>query len=347
MEAADSATTGKRESTWHVVRRCLAMLRRVQRGPARKWELMAAVRTAEGEDAYGYASGKALDKKYEADLRRIRRNLEVDIRYDAGAGGYIIRSLERPLLDLPDAELQTLAFLAETFKPETPHAPEVRRLIDTLLPWLALERRRVVVRARRSLDVDLRRRDSDAIAPDVMAAVQEAYDARQQLQFDYLAASREDGIPRQHTVEPWDYYFDTERGHYYLRGFCLFSDGPDGPQQPNRYFRYRLGRIQPGSAKVLPRKLPPTPRKARPYDAIYELAPEITRFGASRQRALIAEPELTTMNGGWVRVEGRTDDIFRLSRDLLYYGPNCRVLGGRELLREMRELVAGLAEIYQ
>ena len=50
--------------------------------------------------------------------------------------------------------------------------------------------------------------------------------------------------------------------------------------------------------------------------------------------------------GGWVRVEGRTLDVFDLARNLLYYGANCRVLGGPELLAEMRTLARELGEIY-
>jgi predicted DNA-binding transcriptional regulator YafY len=336
-----------RESHWHVSRRCLAILRYLQRGPARKQELLAAVYAAEGEDAYGWASGRALDKKFQADCRRVRENLCVDIKYRPEAGGYVIQGLERPLLNLPDAQLETLAFLAETFKPRSPHAVEVAQLLDSLLAWLPPARRRLVERARGLLDVDLRQRDSDQIAPDVWEAVQEAYSARQQLQFDYLSSRHDDPIPRQHFVEPWEYYFDTERGHYYLRGYCLFNDGPHGPWNPNTYFYYRLGRIRPGSARILPYKLPPWPRTARTYDAVYELAPQIARMGVSRRPELADEPKVTTMDEGWVRVEGQTDDLFRLARNLLYYGANCRVLGGRELVKEMRELVTALAEMYR
>jgi hypothetical protein len=45
-------------------------------------------------------------------------------------------------------------------------------------------------------------------------------------------------------------------------------------------------------------------------------------------------------------VEGRTLDVFDLARNLLYYGPHCRVLGGPELLAEIRGLVRGLGELY-
>jgi predicted DNA-binding transcriptional regulator YafY len=339
--------SAKRESQWLVLRRCLAIVQRVQQGPATKQELLAAVYALEGEDAYGLVDDKTLSGKFEKDIARIRENLQVNVRYNRKLGGYVIEELERPLLNLPDAQLETLAFLLETFRDGTPHAPEVQRLVNTLLPWLAPDRRRVALRARGLLDVDLRQRDSDEIAPDVWTAVQEAYSARQQLEFDYLSGRYADGIPRHTIVEPWDLSFDTARGHYYLRAYCLWRDSPNGPSVPRAYRHYRVGRILAGSARVLPTKLPPTPRSARRYAVVYELAPEIARLGVSRQPGLAGEPQVEEGAESWTRITGQTEDLFLLSRNLLYYGPNCRVLGGPELLAEMRGLVKGLATIYQ
>jgi predicted DNA-binding transcriptional regulator YafY len=64
------------------------------------------------------------------------------------------------------------------------------------------------------------------------------------------------------------------------------------------------------------------------------------------RKELVGEPEMLPLDGGWVRVSGKTTDVFNLSRNLLYYGKNCRVLGGKELLAEMRKLARELAEIY-
>ena len=299
-----------------------------------------------GQDAYDDVQGENLDRRFEQDKRRLREGLGITVKYVASLG-YMLDEWEYPLLNLADEQLQTLAFLADTFQPTTPHAPEVQQLADTLLSWVGEDRQRVYSRARGILpDVDLRLRDQDDIAPDVWEAVQYAYYHRQQLSFDYLSSQQSDGIPRQHTVEPWNFYF-SERGHYRLDGYCLFNDGPKGPWHPNRYFNYRLGSIVPGSAQVLPTKIHPTPRTQRPYAVIYELAPQIARFGVSRRGELLGEPTVMTLDEGWVRVEGETYDVFHLARNLLYYGGNCRVLGGTDLLKEMRQLVKNLGEIYQ
>src|SRR5690606_8941147 len=111
-KSSNSNIERKRESEWLVIRRCLTILHRVQQGPARKAELLAAVYAAEGEGAYGWVEGTALAKRFQGDCRRIRDILQVDIRYSHQAGGYVIQGLERPLLGLPDGQLETLAFLA-------------------------------------------------------------------------------------------------------------------------------------------------------------------------------------------------------------------------------------------
>ncbi len=83
-----------------VLRRCLAMIRRLQRGPARWSDLVEAVRWAdEVEDPYGGATGKALRKRVENDLHRIRGHLGVEVRYSRRSGGRIIRDLRVPPLD--------------------------------------------------------------------------------------------------------------------------------------------------------------------------------------------------------------------------------------------------------
>ncbi len=333
------------ESPWLAARRCLAILNRLLQGPAKKEALLAAVYAAEGADAYGGKTGKLLDKRFGEDKKRLRERLGVDVRYDKGAGGYVIAGWERPLLNLPDADIETLAFLADTFQPDSPHVQEVHQLIDRLIGWMPTKRQKLFRQQAGQLPTpELRLRDKEEITPDVWETVLEAVNARQEIMFDYLSSSHSDQLPRQHHVQPWELRF-TERGHYQLQGFCLFNDGPNGAWYPSRYFNYRLSRMR--DVEILPRKLPGVRPGGRPYLVIFELSPAIARFGVSQRSELIGEPVVLEMDEGWVRVEGTTHDIFYLARNLLYYGPNCHVLGGPELLREMRGLAAGLAEVYQ
>lgn len=334
---------GSSESYWHVARRCLAVINRLQQGPATKEELLSSIYRI--EDAH--ASQSALSTRFDNDKSRLWQKFQVRIRYDKLVKGYVLVEWERPLLNLSDDDLATLAFLSETFQSDAPRGLEVAQLIDRLVSWLPEERQKRFRRASgQQATVDLRLRDSEPIAMDVWEAVHKAWQAKQELSFDYHSSQHDDGLPRQHHVQPWDLTF-TERGHWRLRGYCLFNDGPNGPWHPNQYIHYRLSRIAPGSAKVLPRKLPPIRPHGRPFQVIFELASQIARFGVSQRQELIGSPTLLEMDEGWVRVTGKTHDVFDLARNLLYYGRYCRVLGGPELLEEMRRLAQELGEIYR
>jgi hypothetical protein len=102
------------EAHWFVLARCLVLLRRIQRGPAKKRTLMTHVQQVLGEEAYGDLSSKSATSRFENDKTRLRVRLGIDLAYSREASGYIIRGTERPLLDMADEHLQTLAFLADT-----------------------------------------------------------------------------------------------------------------------------------------------------------------------------------------------------------------------------------------
>lgn len=332
------------ESHWLVMRRCLALVRRLQRGPARRDELLAAVYAAEGPDAYGGVTGATLAKRFEADKRRLRQELHAPIVYDNMAGGYVLGACGRPLLDLPDDDLGALRFLADTFQADTPHAEEVQRLIDRLANWLPDDRRASLRHAGKRPTPDVRQRDNEPIAADVWDKVLAAWQNRQELIFDYRTG-HEAVVRRRHHVQPWDVVF-TDRGHYRLLGFCLSCEGPEGHTEPRDYRHYRLSRIVSGSVQVLPRQLPPIRPHGRPRRVVFELSPTIARFGVSARKELLGEPAVTTAADGWTRIEGQTRDVFELARNLLYYGDHCRVLGGAELLEEVKGVVKGLAALY-
>ena len=333
---------GNAESSWLVARRCLDIINRLQQGAASKQDLLAMVYGDED-----VLEDEVLTNRFDKDKERLRDRLQVPIRYDKGVKGYVIGERERPLLNLPDADIETLAFLADTFQPDSPHAAHVHRLIDQLVDWLPPGRQRLFKRlSGQQPTADLRLRDREEIAPDVWEATLAGWQAKQELQFDYLSGQQEDGLPRQHHIQPWDLYF-SDRGHWHVRGFCLFNDGPFGPWQPHDYINYRLSRIVPGSVEMLPRKLPEVRPSGRLRQVVFELGPAIARFGISQRKELVGEPQVSALDDGWVRVEGQTHDVFDLARNLLYYGKNCRILGGRELRQEMQELVKQLGEIYQ
>ena len=335
------------ESHWEVVRRCLTILRQTQQEPANKETLIQAVYQSVGKEAYGGVSGAELNKRFENDCHRIRNKLNIQLKFDHKTQTYTIESWDTPLFDLSNAHLKTLAFLTDTFQTDSPNGPAVKALINDLLARLPTERHAIYHHARGILpDIELRLRDNEPITEKVWEAVQYSYEYKQQLEFDYRSSAHADQQTRHHLVEPHNFYFNT-RGHYILAAFCLFNTGPNGPWHPNALNNYRVSRIVPNSIKVLPKKFIPRTLTIKRYEAIYELAPEIARLGVSPQPELINLPKIIELDGGWVRVEGKTHNIFELSRNLLYYGANCRVLGGKELREEIKKLVNGLNEIYR
>jgi len=331
---------GKRESHWLVIRRCLSIIQRTQRGPASRDELIEAVLAQEGPDAYGGTEGRTLYRRLEEDRKRIRENLMVDFYFDQQAGGYAIRDTWLPLLDLPDDDLATIAWLEETFGLDSPQHDKVHALLGRLKLYLGVERSAVIESQRSALAVDLSQRDEDEIGPTVWQGLTKALLERRQVEFLYLSPQYDDGQPRRHVVDPYELYFDTTRGHYYLRAYCRRCEGADDRAG---YITYRVGRIL--QLKVLPQKLSPVTPAVPRYAVEYELAPQVARTGVTRPR-WIEVKEVEQREGGSALVRGETESPFWAVRALLHYGATCRVVGGPEVVREMREVVEEMAKIY-
>ncbi|MCS7282643.1 MAG: WYL domain-containing protein [Anaerolineae bacterium] len=332
-----------RESTWLVASRCLAIIRRVQRGPATWKELVEAVRREVGRDAYGEAEGKALHRRLENDLARIRERLGVEIRYSRQEKGYIIYSLWVPLLDLPDEDLRTIAWLGRIFDYDSPYCDEVHAFLNRIVFYLGDRRAPAVRRYAQGLEIDLRQRDSDEVSPETVLRLERAIVERRWIELDYLSPQYEDGIPRRHRVAPVRVYFDPGRGHYYLYGWCRTISGPEGTTDCQEYLYYRVGRIR--RLRLLPDVVPPVLPRGQVYEVVYELAPEIARLGITRHPEITVH-EVEQREDGSALVRGETHNLFWAVQRLLQYGAGCRVLGGPELLAEMRQVVGEMARLY-
>lgn len=325
------------------MQRCLIIAQRLQRGPATQEELISAVCKQLELEVYGQAKSQASIKRFHNDLQRLRDRLGIEISFDHKNGVYILASLgSLALLDLPDPALDAIAFLTETFDAQAPHHDEIRLLLDTLTGFLSDERRRDLAHQRSLLQIDLKRTDADEINPRTQEKIEQACIERRRLEFLYGSPSQQDQQPRCHEVEPYELIY--RRKHYYLRAFCLYTDGPRGKRIQERVFYYRLGRIVPDSVKLLPQTMPPVPRRVPKYPVRYELKPKIARKGVTHH---FDDMEVEMREDGSALVQGYTDDVFWASRELLYYGAGCRVLGGSEMLREMHRLVEGMAKVYK
>lgn len=331
---SDGHVYGTRASTWVTVQRCLVILRRLQRGPASRDDLVHAVEAVVGESAYGTAPEKALGR----DIQKLREVFDLTIQSRQGV--YRLMAVgAMPLLDVSDEALKGVAFLYDTFKPDAPGAEDVRGLLDTLMSYLPEERREALRSLRAMPRLDLQPVDAGEIDVETWDTIERAVVRRRELAFDYLSPRREE--PTHHVVAP--YILDFEDGHYYLDAHCLRWKGPDGESRPETHIDYRVDRIVAGSARVLPTKLPPGRRPSRTYTLRYELAPIIVRGGVSRR---FPETEVTIRQDGWAEVTAQISDPFMAAKRLLTYGAGCRVLGPAEVVHHMEEAAQGLAEIY-
>jgi predicted DNA-binding transcriptional regulator YafY len=71
----------------------------------------------------------------------------------------------------------------------------------------------------------------------------------------------------------------------------------------------------------------------------------VARLGVTRHPQ-IETTKVERREDGSALVRGETDSVFWAVRTLLHYGPNCRVLGGPEVVREMEHVVRAMAGIY-
>ena len=334
---------GKRESQWLVMRRCLAIIRRLQQGPA-GWKALIEAVLAEDEEAYSQITGQALYKRLRNDLDRLRNNLYIDIRADRRSGEYTIHNLDTPLLDLSDEDLMTLAWLEQTFNPNSPKYREVRAFLQRLQLYLPPARRGQIEQQRTALVLNLGQRDEDRIDPQVETGLNQALARRQRVEFDYLSPQHEDEQPRRHIVDIFEpAYFDTERGHYYVYGWCHYAVTPTGQESVEDYITYRLGRIH--NLKLLPHKLPPSPPIPKQYPVKYWLAPEVARYGVTQRRWITIERVEAQADGAIIY--GATPHPFFAVQELMHYRHNCRVLGGAEMLQRMRNTVQEMANLYK
>lgn len=323
---------GSRESEWHVMRRCLAILVRLQCG------------SATGDELAGIHSDMSLQeieaarRRFKGDRQRIREHLAGEIAFDRKSGLYHLEHLGLPLVDLPESVRRSLALLRDAFVEGAPMSDDVQQLLAHIVHLMPAESQRQIPSSS-PVRLHITAVDDDAIPDQTLAQIQYVCRHRQEIEFDYYSPSHEDGQPRHNHVRPLEHVF--EDGHHYLRGFCLRVTGPKGDWDRLSVQAYRIGRIT--NLKLLPQHFPPDAYRELYHDLVYVLEPKLARGGVSQR---IPHSQVTYLPDGRARVDARSLDLFRDLRTLLRYGPGCRVIGGDEAVRQMREMVRKMAETY-
>jgi len=326
---------GDKRSSWLIFGRRLFLVRRLIRGPAAAATLIGAAREALGDEIYPAAATAALRHDFAA----LRNEFECVIHRDAH-NVYTLDDLGRlAVLDLPDPELDALAFLRATFAAGgLPNAPQVQALLQRVCALLPEDRRRQLAGSPAYPRLAHPTATSGPAAA-VLATVRRAV-GQQQLEFTYASPYLPAGETEWHRVAPYDLVYRD--GHIYLEAYCYESSTP---RLATRTIDYRLDRIASAGLRVLPARLPPG-RMPRPSYALrYWLSPHV----AHQHDILLWFPEsaLEFAADGSVLVTARITDLWQARQVLLGYREHCRVLAPPELVDLMRESVTRLAQLYK
>lgn len=334
----------QRGSEWLAVRRSLAILQRLMRGPASAKELVDEVLQTVGPDAYP-SGEKALQAAFKRDRDNLRHQLEAEFTFDFAEQLYI---LEDPgpfgYLELSALGLRAIQLLSHTFAGEIGERSEVHHLLDDLISRLPPRARLSLESGTPLLDLDIQQDvDVSPVNQKVWEVVTRAVRAHRKLAFSYLSPQHDDRLPRYHEVAP--YQIRYKRGHWYLYAYDLYVRNHYGQEWfDSGHRRFRLHYIQDDERlAVLPTKLSAVQRRAPRFLVHYRLLPVLARGAISRH---FDEMHIENLSDGSAEVRGFTNDEWEAVQILLAYGENCVVLGGPEVLRRMERRVRKMAENY-
>lgn len=320
--------------------RALIIFNRLVEGPASKPALLALLKERT-PDAYLNLTRKVEGRKFENDLDKLRHGLGATVLYERSRGIYVLTDAG-PLLSLSlSAEsLRGLALILEITE-DNPDARAVTRpLLDTLESVMQPDQQRQLERAAGTLRVDLRKLDEGEIVPAVWERIRFAREYKRQVRFYYQSPNQPEGEPRLHIVEPHDLRF--ERGHFYLRGYCVEWRNPQGMTGGGSWINYRLDHILADDLEVTPTSI--KPRAQRRIRIKYKVAPRLWRGGLSRRFKKMEIVEVD--EDGWAVVSAETDDLFYARQVLLRYGALVVALSPARLVDEMRDITRAMAAAY-
>jgi predicted DNA-binding transcriptional regulator YafY len=180
------------------------------------------------------------------------------------------------------------------------------------------------------------------IDPAVLASVKRAVDERRELSFAYWSTFDVDA-PRRHRVAPYGIFFRPE-GHCYLDA-TLLEVLPAGGETTHAAIDYRLDRIVPGTAQVLPRMLPPIRPQPKPFTLRYHLLAVVAR--RRDVAAYFPNTRISYHDDGSATVTATVTNLWQTRQILLRYGSACEVLAPSELVALFRQTAEGLIDIYR
>jgi predicted DNA-binding transcriptional regulator YafY len=334
-----------RGSEWDVFLRALALLHRLLQGPATDEELIAFARETIDEEIYpeSITASKAALKHAKSHLRtRLRVKFtgdRINHKYtliDPGPFG---------TLSLNQESLRGLALLARDFGNGLGERAYIRALMDEIIGRLDPATQRLLEHQPETLSLAVKQFvDKGEIRPKVWETVQRSIEKQRKLSFRHLSPRYEDQQPIYFEVAPVRVSYQD--GHWYLRAWSLLRRTISGEELRGEpaYIRFRLNYMLDDEYLRLSPTVIPKPFRTPPRIPVhYLLIPEIGRGEISYH---FAETEIKYHEDGSAEVHGFTEDVWEAARLLLSYGEGCVVLGGDDVLHEVRRRVQGMAKNY-
>ncbi len=322
---------GQKRSSALTVQRRLWLISRFVRGPATPAELIADARRTFDSSIYPPNALVALRHDFNA----LRNEFLCTIERQPD-GRYALTDFGRlTLLNLPDEELEALAFLIAMFSEGNwPNGPQVQSLLDHVIALLPHERRSNL-RQQQEMEVELPH-SSQPVDQQLLARLKRNL-RRHALRFLYRSTFSQE--PEAHRVAPVRLLLRD--GHTYLEAYCYKS-----PHQATvgRYIPYRVDRIIPDSLHVERRVLPPELPPRKMWSLRYRLSPQVAR---NRDVALwFPNSTVTYHPDGSAEISAQTSDLWQAEQILLRYREHCRVLEPDELVEMIRQTIERMRAVY-
>lgn len=327
---------GNKRSSQLIHRRRLFLVRRLIRGSATGRVLVADANNAFPDVLDGiYPSDAAAALRHDIAALREEYNCEILRSQD---GAYVLISPgDLTVLDLPDDEIDAVAFLIDTYaESDLPLAGQIRTFLERITLLIPEERRNRLREMTALPRVDRPRAPARGV--EAMMSLLKEVIRKREVEFDYCSPHTPDGAALHHRVAPLEFVY--REGHTYLDAFCLQSDVP---ALRGEFVLYRLDRIVPDSVRRLPHALRHDYRRPT-YALRYWLAPAVAR---TRDVAYwFPKSEITYADDGSAMVTAVTNDLWRAHQILMRYREHCRVIEPAPLVEMMRESAQRLAALY-
>lgn len=332
-----------RGSEWLSLKRCLAIVIRLQQGPVSPPHLVSFVVKTVGTHAYP-SSSSAREKAFKRDRENLRKRLGVKFSYSASTKLYSLNEIGTLLrLYLPETNLRAISILSHSFDGHVGEHSEVQNFLEEIVSRLPLEAQRKLDGSNSQVYIDLLKDvDPNHISKKVLSIVWKAVSGKRKFAFNYISPTYEDRQKRLQVVLP--YRIQYQWGHWYLRAYRLtYRDQNNKEHADQAHLRYRLSYIQEDEKLYLYPSVMPAPPAPPRYFVHFLLLPPLSR-GIISER--FEDMTITPLTDGSVEIKGYCNDAWEAGRMLLTYGEFCIVLGGDEVRAWMEKTLKGIAENY-